>query len=126
VFFTPPDVAELMVRMSDVEDMTSVMDPAMGTGGMFRAAAAVMREAGRDPRTVQWVGCDIDEIAVACATVNSMLWGLGVDILFLAGNALTEDWVAIARAQRDELRGIAADMERYRALMSLLRIDPTH
>ena len=56
-------------------------------------------------------------MAVACATVNSMIWGLGMDILFYAGNTLTEDWKTAAANQRDELRRIAADVERYRALL---------
>ncbi|GAB3890093.1 N-6 DNA methylase [Kibdelosporangium lantanae] len=48
LFYTPPDIADLMVRLSDVEHIGLVEDPAMGTGGMFRAAAVAMREAGRD------------------------------------------------------------------------------
>ena len=119
-FYTPPDVADLIARMTTVEEASSIEDPMMGTGGLFRAAAAAMRAAGRDPRTVQWAGCDIDAMAVACATVNSMIWGLGTDILFYVGNTLTEDWKAAAAAQRDELRSIAADVERCRALMALL------
>jgi hypothetical protein len=87
-FYTPPDIADLMARMSDVEYMDAVEDPMMGTGGMFRAAAVAMREAGRGPRSIRWAGCDIDEMAVACATVNSMIWGLGEDILFYAGDIL--------------------------------------
>ncbi|GAB3890090.1 hypothetical protein GCM10029964_061020 [Kibdelosporangium lantanae] len=67
------------------------------------------------------MGCDIDEMAVACATVNSMIWGLGEDILFYAGDILlTPDWKTIARERRDELRTLAADIERYQALFGLL------
>ncbi|WP_291408843.1 N-6 DNA methylase [Actinophytocola sp.] len=119
-FYTPASIAELLARMSDVEEHRIVEDPMMGTGGMFRAVAEVMREQGRDPRTVRWVGCDIDPIAVACAAVNSMIWGLGHDIVFHAGNALTPDWEAGALAQRDELRRLATDIERDKRMIALL------
>lgn len=120
-FYTPADVAGLMARMSSVEEHRTVIDPVMGTGGMFRAAAESMRAEGGDPRTVTWAGCDIDEIAVACATINSMIWGLGEDIVFHAGNALTEGWEDAARAQRDELRRLAAGIERDKRFIALLK-----
>ncbi|MGO1053667.1 N-6 DNA methylase [Crossiella sp. CA198] len=119
-FYTPSDIAALLAGMSTVEEHCTVLDPMMGTGGMFRAAAAVMREQGRDPHTVSWVGCDIDETAVACATVNSMIWGLGRDIVFHAGDALTPDWETHARAQRDELRRLASGIERDQRLIAAL------
>ncbi|MFC5109014.1 N-6 DNA methylase [Kibdelosporangium philippinense] len=119
-FYTPACIAALLARMSDVEEHQAVEDPMVGTGGLFRAVAHVMRDVGRDPRTIQWVGCDIDELAVACATVNSMIWGLGRDIVFHVGDALTDDWKAAALAQRDKLSQLAADITRYRALFALL------
>jgi N-6 DNA methylase len=123
-FYTPADVAALVAHMSIVEENCCVEDPMMGTGGMFRAVAAAMRTEGRDPRTIQWLGCDIDEIAVACATVNSMIWGLGDDIVFHAGNALTDDWKSAALAQRDSLRGLASDIKVVKHLFALLDIRP--
>lgn len=86
--------------MPNVQESRRVAEPMMGTGGMLRAVGEVMREQGRDPRTVQWVGCDIDELAVACATVNRMIWNLGADIAFHAGNTLTPGWEARAGATR--------------------------
>jgi hypothetical protein len=123
-FYTPASLTRLMALMSDVGGMQRVLDPAMGTGGMFRAVAEVMREKGRTPATVQWLGCDIDELAVACATVNSMIWNLGEDIVFCVADALVEDWEAKALAQRDELRRVAADIRRYRSLFALLDKKP--
>ena len=120
-FYTPADVAGVLARMTGVEEHGRVIDPVMGTGGMFRAAAESMRADGRDPRTMTWIGCDIDEIAVACATVNSMIWGLGHDIVFHAGNALAEGWEAAARAQRDELRRLALSIERDKRFIVLLK-----
>jgi hypothetical protein len=54
--YTPASLARLMALMSDVDGMQRVLDPAMGTGGMFRAMAEVMREKGRTPASVQWLG----------------------------------------------------------------------
>jgi hypothetical protein len=123
-FYTPTSVTKLLARMSDVDEGRNVEDPMMGTGGMFRAVAEAMRELGRDPTTIRWLGCDIDEIAVACATVNSMIWGLGSDIAFYAGNALVDDWRTAAIGQRDKLRQIAAEVVRFKQLFGLLDIRP--
>jgi hypothetical protein len=123
-FYTPASLTRLMALMSDVDGIQRVLDPAMGTGGMFRAVAEVMREKGRTPATAQWLGCDIDELAVACATVNSMIWNLGEDIVFCVADALVEDWEVKALAQRDELRRVAIDVQRYRALFALLDKKP--
>ncbi|UJW32614.1 SAM-dependent methyltransferase [Saccharothrix sp. AJ9571] len=120
-FYTPGDVAKLIARMSDLEGRSTILEPMMGTGGMLRAAAEVLRERGHDPRSVQWVGCDLDELAVACATVNSMIWGLGTDIVFHAGNALTPNWQSRALAQREELRQLATGIKRDLGSIVLLR-----
>jgi N-6 DNA Methylase len=120
-FYTPADISKLLACMSNVDAQERVMEPMMGTGGMLRAVAEVMRERGRDPRTVQWVGCDIDEIVVACATVNSMIWNLGRDIVFHAGNALTSGWEERALAQREELRQLADGIDRDRRMIALLK-----
>jgi len=119
-FYTPADISKLIAQMVGLDGSSDVLEPMMGTGGMLRAAAEVMREEGRDPRSVRWVGCDIDEIAVACATVNSMIWGLGSDIVFYGGNALTLGWEGRALAQREHLRQVAAGVERSRKLLALI------
>jgi hypothetical protein len=93
----------------------------MGTGGMFRAAAEVMREQGRDPRTIRWIGCDVDSLAVACATVNSMIWNLGTDIVFHAGDTLEPGWRELALARREELSRLAVDLRRDQAMIAFLR-----
>nr|WP_083466658.1 N-6 DNA methylase [Kibdelosporangium sp. MJ126-NF4]CEL17646.1 hypothetical protein [Kibdelosporangium sp. MJ126-NF4]CTQ91127.1 hypothetical protein [Kibdelosporangium sp. MJ126-NF4] len=123
-FYTPGCVATLMARMSSVEEGNNVEDPMMGTGGMFRAVAEGMRESGQRPSTMRWLGCDIDETAVACATVNSMIWGLGHDIVFHVGNTLVGDWQQAALAQRDHLQWLAAQIRRDKQLLSLLGMWP--
>jgi hypothetical protein len=123
-FYALASLTRLMALMSDVDGMQRVLDPAMGTGGMFRAVAEVMREKGRTPATAQWLVCDIDELAVACTTVNSMIWNLGEDIAFCVAGALVEDWEVKALAQRDELRRVAIDVQQYRAFFALLDKKP--
>jgi len=120
-YYTPLDITNAIVRLTGVEERCVVTDPVMGTGGMFRAAAEVMRQQGRDPHTIRWIGGDIDELAVACATVNSMIWNLGDDIVFHAGNTLAENWEARALAQREELRSLASQVSRHRQIMALLQ-----
>lgn len=120
-FYTPRSVAKLLAGMSDIQEHSNVTDPMMGTGGMFRAAAEVLREQGRDPRTIRWIGCDVDSLAVACATVNSMIWNLGTDIVFHAGDTLEPGWREVALARREELRRLAADLRRDQKMIAFLR-----
>lgn len=120
-YYTPKGVAGLLASLSDIDEYGSIEDPMMGTGGLFRAVAETMRHQHRDPHTMTWVGCDQDELAVACATVNSMIWNLGHDIVFYAGNTFTQDWKDIAMAQRTELRRLATEIERHRGTIALLK-----
>ncbi|MFC0112592.1 N-6 DNA methylase [Kibdelosporangium aridum] len=123
-FYTPPGVGAVMAGLSNVEEGGSVEDPTMGTGGLFRAVAEVMRQKGQRPSTMRWVGCDVDGLAVACATVNSLIWGLGRDIVFLVGSAFTPDWEIAATAQRDHLREIAAWVQETKYRLRLLGMWP--
>ncbi|WP_328452079.1 N-6 DNA methylase [Amycolatopsis sp. NBC_00438] len=120
-FYTPESVTKLLAGMSDVRECSNVTDPMMGTAGMFRAAAEVMRERGRDPRTVRWIGCDVDALAVACATVNSMIWNLGVDIVFRTGDTLERGWREVALAQREELRQLGRELQRDSAMVAFIK-----
>jgi hypothetical protein len=118
-FFTPAAAADVMAVMLGVSEHASVSDPAMGTGGMFRAAAAAMRARGMDPATVAWIGTDIDPIAVAAAAVNSAIWGLGTIVLVWAANALSadpRDSYESALARRNELLDLARCSARNRIL----------
>lgn len=87
--YTPGPVADGMARMRAPEEHSSVCDPAVGTGGMLRAAARAMRGSDRDPTTVAWYGADVDELAIAACAVNALLWQLGPRILLCVANTLT-------------------------------------
>lgn len=107
-FYTPPAVADTMAALLGVPHAgDSVYNPALGTGGLFRATAQAMRQLGRDPATVTWVGCDIDALAIACAAVNTLVWGLGPRVLLAVGDSLADDVLEHARRQRDELIHLA-------------------
>lgn len=118
-YYTPGPLAELMAAVLNIEHGESVSDPACGTGGMFRAAAAAMRGAGRDPADVYWEGNDTDYIAVACCAVNVVLWGLGHNVLLGVGDSIRNDWRERAIREREETIGIARDVRMLRALQEL-------
>lgn len=98
-FYTPGDVGELMARLVGLPAPgESVMEPACGTGGLFRAAAWEMRLAKLDPATVTWVGTDVDELAVAYAAVNAVNWGLGRNVILAVADVLRDPVEPINRA----------------------------
>ncbi|MFB7828876.1 N-6 DNA methylase [Streptomyces hydrogenans] len=100
---TPPSLAELMARVlftdAPLEPGMKFDDPAGGTGGLYRAAAQVMRERGIDPHDFGWSLTDIDPIAAASAAVNVIVWDLGPHILIACGDTLHEGNLAAKAAQ---------------------------
>jgi hypothetical protein len=115
-FYTPPEVAETMARMSlhGLSPGQSICDPCAGTGGLLRAAAQVLRAEGKDPHEFRWYGCDISPIAVAGLAVNAHIWGLGPQIVIGCANSLAEpDWEA--RALREQQAAIEAQGSRAKA-----------
>ncbi len=88
--YTPPDVTNLMAGFIPIDDHARMHDPAVGTGGLFRAAANVMRDGGRNPETVLWTGVDIDQLAIACCAVNAVLWRLGPTVVLAVGDSLSD------------------------------------
>lgn len=120
-FYTPPALADTMAALLGVpHEGESVYNPALGTGGLFRATAQAMRQRGRDPATVTWVGCDIDALAIACAAVNTLVWGLGPHVLLAVGDSLAGDVLEHARRQRDELIHIADTIGRVAHLRAAI------
>ncbi|MFE5970103.1 hypothetical protein [Streptomyces sp. NPDC056463] len=91
---TPPGMAELMARMlfsgTPLEPGMKFDEPAGGTGGLYRAAAQVMRESSIDPHDFGWCLTDIDPIAAAGAAVNALLWDLGPHVLIACGDTLLD------------------------------------
>jgi hypothetical protein len=119
-FYTPPNVAEMMARMSlgGLEPGQSICDPTAGTGGLLRAAASALRADGRDPGDYVWYGCDIAPVAVAGLAVNAHIWGLGRQVVFGCADSLAEpDWEA--RALREQREAIEAQLSRVKAVEAI-------
>ncbi|GGM80934.1 hypothetical protein GCM10012275_59470 [Longimycelium tulufanense] len=108
--------------MTTPHEGDTVQDPAVGTGGLFRAAAQAMREQGRDPATVSWYGADIDDLAIAACAINSVLWGLGPRVVLCVANTLAEgDWASRAEAQRTEILQLAETIRRDKLMIHAFR-----
>lgn len=121
-FYTPPCVADVMARLAGVPgEGERVLEPTAGTGGLFRSAAEAMRQLGRDPSTVEWWAVDVDELAMACLTVNAVLWGLGNKVVLGVGNGLTDEWIPRALGERRETLGLATAVRSVTRLELLLR-----
>jgi type I restriction-modification system DNA methylase subunit len=120
--YTPTPVADMMARMTVPEEGSSVCDPAVGTGGLLRATAQVMREHGHDPATVVWYGADIDDLAIAACAINSLQWQLGPRILLCVANTLAEDdWASRAEAQRTEILQLTKTIRRDKLMTKFIR-----
>lgn len=119
-FYTPPNVAEMMARMSllGFPPGQSICDPTAGTGGLLRAAAQAIRDEGKAPHDYVWYGCDISPVAVAGLAVNAHLWGLGPRIVIGCADSLAEpDWEQ--RALREQREAIEAQRSRVKTAEAL-------
>ncbi len=107
--YTPGHIADILAAalMHGAAPGQPVIDPAVGTGGLFRAAAQTLRAQGTDPASMLWIGGDIDDLAVACCAVNAALWELGPNVVLGVGDTLTDSWQTTAIAQRREVLQIA-------------------
>lgn len=117
--YTPGDLACALAAMTidEPEPGQSICDDAVGTGGLLRAAAQVVRARGVDPATMRWFGADIDELAIAATAVNSLIWGLGPRTVLFVGDVLAHpDWPEQALHHRAEVLRTA---DRIRAMMAV-------
>ncbi|WP_435159681.1 N-6 DNA methylase [Amycolatopsis sacchari] len=125
--YTPTDVADAVAALqfadAEIRFGQSVCDPAVGTGGLFRAAAKILLSRGFDPGDLVWMGCDVDELAIAGAAVNSLLWGLGTDVLLHVGNSLQGDWIKEAQERRAEVLGIASSTRQVKSILGIFSRD---
>ncbi len=119
-FYTPPNVAELMagISLGDAKPGQSICDPAAGTGGLLRAAAQALREAGKDPHEFWWYGCDIDHVVAAGLAVNAHVWDLGPRVVIGCANVLAEpDWDV--RAAEEQKEAVKAQKVRHAGATTL-------
>jgi hypothetical protein len=103
------------VGLRDLKPGRSFRDDAVGTGGLFRASAQVIRCQGLDPADMLWFGADADELAVAAMAVNGLIWGLGPQVVLYAGDVLAlPNWPDEAQRERahflEQFGGVNAAM----------------
>lgn len=92
-FFTPGSISSLVAAVIPVNAGDAVLEPAMGTGSLLRAAVQDLVGRGVDPWQVGWFGIDLDRVAVALASLNAIVWGLGPHVWFHAGDGLVDRFV---------------------------------
>ncbi|WP_410597910.1 N-6 DNA methylase [Amycolatopsis sp. lyj-23] len=116
--YTPGDIACALtaVALDDLKPGQSFCDVAVGTGGLFRAAACVVRSRGLNLADMSWFGADVDELAIAAAAVNSLIWSLGSKVFFYAGDVLAHPhWAEEACSRRarflEEVDGLSSGLK---------------
>ncbi|MEU4969967.1 N-6 DNA methylase [Streptomyces smyrnaeus] len=121
-YHSPPDVTALAERLTapDLPEPGAwLMDPVAGTGGMARAMASRLREAGRGPEECAWYLIEVDAVAAACCAANALVWHLGPHVLVQCADTLQNpDWKA-ALAERQAVR---ARMDEALAAASLASV----
>jgi hypothetical protein len=118
--YTPGDVAVALAALAvdEPEPGHSFCDDAVGTGGLLRVAAQVVRAGGADPAAMIWYGADLDELAVAACAVNSLIWGLGPRIVLYVGDTLANaDWPDRALQRRASALRTFSDLEKIAKLL---------
>lgn len=91
--FTPPEVIRLLVRLLDIEDGSSVLDPALGSAAMLIEAYKYVKEknieSGKDdpePR-LQLMGQERNDVIATIAELNLALHGIEAKVY--VGDSLT-------------------------------------
>jgi type I restriction enzyme M protein len=75
-FYTPRDVARLMVRLIKPEEGMRVYDPCVGSGGMLIQSKQYVEEHGGNARNVRLYGQDENGGVWAIAKMNMLLHGI--------------------------------------------------
>lgn len=95
-FFTPPEISEMMARLTfsdqlaklDDQPFITMHEPACGAGGMVLALVKVLIEAGHNPAERIWVQCiDVDRLAALMCYIQLTLWHVPAQVI--VGNTLS-------------------------------------
>ncbi|MFJ4003937.1 N-6 DNA methylase [Streptomyces sp. NPDC090023] len=98
-YHTPPDISDLITAVLADDGSTQsqphqrgewALEPAAGTGGLFRSAAQELRCRGEDPAERGWVMLELDSLAAAGAAVNVLVWELGPRAVVGRGDVLAQ------------------------------------
>lgn len=96
-FFTPPEVSELMARVTYGDELKTITkpfitlcEPACGAGGMILAFVKVMLSHGHNPLERVWVqAVDVDRTAALMCYLQMSLWHIPGAVV--VGNSLSLD-----------------------------------
>jgi type I restriction enzyme M protein len=72
-FYTPRSVVHLMCRIIDAREGESIYDPTCGTGGMLLQSVELLREHGKDARTLKIYGQEKNLTTSSIARMNMFL-----------------------------------------------------
>jgi len=95
-FFTPPELSEMMARMTfsdqlsklDSQPFITMQEPACGAGGMVLALVKMLIKAGHNPADKLWVQCiDVDRLAALMCYIQLALWHVPAEVV--VGNTLS-------------------------------------
>ena len=95
-FFTPPELAEMMARMTltSMEEklvhkaFITMSEPACGAGSMLLASVKVLMQAGYNPANVMWIqAIDIDRVSALMCYIQLTLWHVPAEVI--VGDALS-------------------------------------
>jgi type I restriction-modification system DNA methylase subunit len=95
-FFTPPELSEMMARLTfaseldklETQPFLTAGEPACGAGGMILALVKVMTSAGYNPADKLWVqAIDVDRMAALMCYIQLSLWNVPAEII--VGNTLS-------------------------------------
>ncbi|MEU0353053.1 N-6 DNA methylase [Streptomyces sp. NPDC006237] len=115
-YHTPPDISELLAAVLAADNGAGgnrrrgewALEPAAGTGGLFRSAAQDLRRDGEDPAERGWIMLELDPLAAAGAAVNALVWELGPRAFVGCGDVLAQPDLA------EDTLAKARDMARHR------------
>ncbi len=79
-FFTPPEVVDTLVRITEPQPGEMIYDPTGGSGGMLVHSADYLREHGHHSNTAQYFAQEMNWGNAAIAKINSVLHGLEATI----------------------------------------------
>lgn len=95
-FFTPPEVSDLMARLTFADQLIKLeeqpfitaSEPACGAGGMILSLIKLMIAAGHNPAEKIWVqAIDVDRMAALMCYIQLSLWNVPAEVI--VGNTLT-------------------------------------
>lgn len=90
-FYTNRTVVHLMTELLEPQEGESVYDPTCGSGGMLLSAAEELRRRGKDTRTLQMYGQEVNLMTSSIARMNLFMHGFE-DFKIVRGDTLANPY----------------------------------